>query len=160
MPLVREEDTVLEGLLEVARLLLLDAKTAPKSLGRDDVDMVLVWGAEKDKIAEEMERIAREKQDPYYLRDAESVRKAQAMILMGTKGKVEGDVLKIVDLGIAVGSLVKLASTFGIDTRIMYRAGVAAKRIGILRESEIVLGVPLAVYSKSPFFDRQVPKLN
>jgi uncharacterized ferredoxin-like protein len=58
-----------------------------------------------------------------------------------------------VDLGIALGSAVKLAAGLGIDNRIMYTIGAAAKKMGLL-DSDIVIGVPLSVTGKSPYFDR------
>lgn len=57
------------------------------------------------------------------------------------------------DLGIALGSAVKMASDLNIDNRMMYSIGVAAKEMKLL-DSDIIIGVPLAVMGKSPYFDR------
>lgn len=57
------------------------------------------------------------------------------------------------DLGIALGSAVKISSEFNIDSRIMYSIGVAAKEMQLL-DSDIIIGVPLSVTGKSPYFDR------
>lgn len=58
-----------------------------------------------------------------------------------------------IDLGIALGSAVKLAAELCIDNRIMYTIGVAAKELGLL-DSDVIMGIPLAVTGKSPYFDR------
>jgi uncharacterized ferredoxin-like protein len=57
------------------------------------------------------------------------------------------------DLGIALGSAVKMASELNIDNRMMYTIGVAAKEMKLL-DSDIIIGIPLAVLGKSPYFDR------
>jgi uncharacterized ferredoxin-like protein len=57
------------------------------------------------------------------------------------------------DLGIALGSAVKMASELNIDNRMMYSIGVAAKEMRLL-DSDIIIGIPLAVMGKSPYFDR------
>ena len=58
-----------------------------------------------------------------------------------------------IDLGIALASAVKMASELNIDNRMMYSIGVAAKAMKLL-DSDIIVGIPLAVMGKSPFFDR------
>lgn len=60
---------------------------------------------------------------------------------------------KFIDLGIALGSAVKTASIFNADNRIMYRAGVVAKKIGLI-EGEIVVGIPISATGKNIYFDR------
>ncbi|MEM3714696.1 MAG: DUF2148 domain-containing protein, partial [Nitrososphaeria archaeon] len=59
----------------------------------------------------------------------------------------------IVDLGIALGSAVKLASIFGIDNRIMYTVGLAAKKLNLI-DADFILGLPLSATGKSIYFDR------
>jgi uncharacterized ferredoxin-like protein len=63
-------------------------------------------------------------------------------------------VFQAMDLGIALGSAVKMASELNIDNRMMYSIGVAAKDIHLL-ESDVIIGIPLSVSGKSPFFDRR-----
>ena len=59
------------------------------------------------------------------------------------------------DLGIAVGSAVKTASILNVDNRIMFSVGVAALELGILKNSDIALGIPLSAYGKNIYFDRK-----
>lgn len=58
------------------------------------------------------------------------------------------------NLGIALGSAVKTASMHNIDNRIMYSAGVAARRMGLV-DWDVAMGVPLAIGAKNIFFDRK-----
>jgi uncharacterized ferredoxin-like protein len=57
------------------------------------------------------------------------------------------------DLGIALGSAVKLAAELCIDNRMMFTIGAAAKSLGLL-DSDIIIGIPLSVTGKSLYFDR------
>ena len=60
------------------------------------------------------------------------------------------------DLGIALGSAVALASDAHIDNRLMYSAGRAAMELGILPpEYGCCVAIPLSVSGKSPYFDRK-----
>jgi uncharacterized ferredoxin-like protein len=62
---------------------------------------------------------------------------------------------KIIDLGIALCSAAKLASTLNVDNRIMYRVGVAARRLNLLREASIIMGIPISAKGKNIYFDRE-----
>ncbi|MHC1628496.1 MAG: ferredoxin domain-containing protein [Candidatus Nezhaarchaeales archaeon] len=173
-----------EGLKVVAELMAIAAKTAPKGFGVDCIETALVYGDEKEELARYMDQLADELRDPLYKRDANSVRASSAVFLIGLKdgGEVARancgacgfpsceDMLKnrragllfpgptcmvrALDLGIAIGSAVKVCSILNVDNRIMFRVGVAARRLGYLK-SDIVIGIPLAVKSKNPFFDRK-----
>ena len=57
------------------------------------------------------------------------------------------------DLGITLCSAVKLADDLGIDNRMMYTIGVAAQSLGLL-DSDVIIGIPLSVTGKNPYFDR------
>ena len=63
-------------------------------------------------------------------------------------------IFQAMDLGIALGSAVKLAGELSIDNRMMYTVGVAAKELKMLN-SDLIIGIPLSVTGKSPYFDRQ-----
>jgi uncharacterized ferredoxin-like protein len=75
-------------------------------------------------------------------------------------GKREGEdftgpvcIFQAIDLGIALGSAVKLAGELNIDNRIMYTMGAAAKKLNLL-DSDLIIGIPLSVTGKNPYFDR------
>jgi len=63
-------------------------------------------------------------------------------------------IFQAMDLGIALCSAARLASDFGIDNRMMYTIGTAAKQLGLLN-SDVIIGIPLSVSGKNPFFDRK-----
>jgi len=62
-------------------------------------------------------------------------------------------VLKISDLGIAVGSAVKTTSIHNVDNRIMFSAGVVALQLGILKGCSVAYGIPLKASGKNIFWD-------
>ena len=62
-------------------------------------------------------------------------------------------VLKAIDLGIAIGSAAAMAGMFHVDNRIMYTIGAAAKKMELL-ESDVIIGIPMSVSGKSPYFER------
>lgn len=62
-------------------------------------------------------------------------------------------VFQAIDLGIALGSAAKTAGVLNVDNRIMYTIGAAARRLKLLN-SDVVIGFPLSVTGKSPYFDR------
>ena len=64
---------------------------------------------------------------------------------------------RLLDLGIALGSAVKLSAILGVDTRIMYRIGIAAKKLGMI-DADVVMGIPISALGKSPYFDRMSKK--
>jgi len=187
MPVISSKDGEGEGIMHVARLMLISARTAPKSGGEDDVFTVIVSEAEKERLADEMEKIGEERQIAGFQRDARNVRDSGLVVLVGVKGtkkyglncgacgyvscdefekaeKKGGQdfvgptcVFKSLDLGIALGSASKTASMLNVDNRIMYRIGTAAKRLNMLPESTVIMGIPLSAKGKSIYFDR--PKL-
>ncbi|APH39350.1 ferredoxin domain-containing protein [Methanohalophilus halophilus] len=172
---------------EMARIVLAAARTAPKGKGIDDIVTALADRKDMEDIATEMEKIADEKGDGFQFlkRDAANVRQADAFIAIGIKHaeplklncaacgfatcadmkeqkRIEGDyagpncAFKNIDLGIAIGSAVAKAKDLCIDNRIMYSAGSAARSLGLI-EADVVLGIPLSVSGKNPFFDRKWP---
>jgi uncharacterized ferredoxin-like protein len=62
-------------------------------------------------------------------------------------------IFQALDLGIALGSAVKLAGELNIDNRIMYTVGSAAKKLNLL-DSDLIIGIPLSATGKNPYFDR------
>jgi uncharacterized ferredoxin-like protein len=63
-------------------------------------------------------------------------------------------VIKMTDLGIAVGSAVRTAAFHNVDNRVMYSAGVAALSLDLLPDCSAAYGIPLSVTGKNIFFDR------
>ena len=185
MPIENGGKSETEAVLNVARMMMVAARTAPKSGGRDDVETLLVFGKEKDQIADEMERIGSERNLTGFSRDGKNARDSTAIVLIGveatksfgmdcggcglktckefeiaakSKGQDFGGpscVFKSLDLGIALGSAVKTAMDNNVDNRIMYRIGTAAIKLGLTKKSSVVMGIPLSAKGKSIYFDRK-----
>lgn len=143
-----------EAVLSAARLMITAARTAPKAGGRDNITTAILTDEDKERIANELEKIGKEKGPDFFIRDSQNLRDADAVVLIGVK--TEGEVwqsLRLIDLGIAIGSAVKTASTLNIDNRVMYSIGIAAEEMGIIEGK--ILGIPLSVKGKNIFFDRK-----
>ena len=163
-----------------AELMAVSARTAPKAAGRDFVDIKVIGGEKIDKLADEMINYGIESGKGNFDRDGENVRDSGQVVLLSLN---EADVLgldcgacgfdkceklelksgpefdgpicawRLMDLGIALGSAVKTASILNVDNRIMYRIGVAAKKMGLI-EGEVVVGIPISASGKNIYFDR------
>ena len=62
--------------------------------------------------------------------------------------------IQSIDLGIAVCSAAKMAMELNADNRIMYTIGATAMSLKLM-DSDIILGIPISISGKSPFFDRK-----
>jgi len=167
----------------VAQLMALSATTAPKSKGEDFVRTRVVSGKSLGALAKAMQDYGHQSGKGHFDRDGANVAACGALLLVGLSkatpcgldcgacgfatcgemvrhGLVEVEftgpicAYRLIDLGIALGSAVKTASLHNVDNRIMYRAGVAARKMGMV-DWDIVLGVPLSASGKNPFFDRK-----
>jgi uncharacterized ferredoxin-like protein len=58
----------------------------------------------------------------------------------------------IIDLGVALGSAVRVAGILNIDNRVQYTVGAAAQTLRLLG-ANMMIGVPLSVTGKNPHFD-------
>ena len=62
-------------------------------------------------------------------------------------------VFQSIDLGIALASAAKVAAEMNIDNRVMYTVGAAARKLGFL-PCDVIIGIPISLSGKNPFFDR------
>jgi len=170
-------DAEKEAVLHVANLMCVAARTAPKARGIDNIVSTILNDKEKESLAQKMEEFGKKTERPHvFTRDANSVRQAQALIIIGTKlgpvglncgscgfdncQKCEESGARCAhnsgDLGIAVGSAVSVASNHRVDNRVMYSVGWTSVKEKILGEEvKIALGIPLSVSGKNIFFDRK-----
>ena len=178
MKLYFEEEVREDTVEEIARKMMIAARTAPKGRGKDDTVIALVKGEGIRVISDRMKQMevpgALRKS---FLRDAENILSASVMLLFGTKISAMGlalfgmcgfesceeknehpdhpCVFNTGDLGIAVGSAVSVAMNHRVDNRIMYTVGQAVLDMKLLGpEVRVAYALPLSVSSKSPFFDR------
>ncbi len=150
----------------------------------DLVTALITDRAEMERIAEEMEKIAEEKGEAFkfFKRDAENLRNSLALVLIslnfkrpvgvncGACGFTCDTILKVerkssdydgplcamrlIDLGIAVGSAVSKAKDLCLDNRVMYTIGVAVKRLKLM-PGDVILAIPLSASGKNIYFDRK-----
>lgn len=166
--MIERSDAIREGVIQVAKLMVLSAVTAPKGRGVDNVlARILDRREELELLAKTMEELSSEYGD-VFARDASSVRRSDAVVLIGCRiadfklkqpkelGVDLNLAMSLVNLGIAVGSAVKTASIHNVDNRIMYTVGIAAKKLGLL-DADVILGIPLSATSKNIYFDRVWP---
>lgn len=164
-----------DSVLDAARQIMVAARTAPKSRGVDLVEICTVTGDEKQRIVDEMRRIAEKENIPFFNRDALNLELAQAVVLIGShrrnlslncgrcgfptceaKPIAVPCVFNTVDVGIAIGSACRTAMKLCVDSRVMYSVGRAAQVLGYPdKDSDYVCALVLSVSSKSPFFDRK-----
>ncbi len=173
----------LESVELLAKVILTAARTAPKGKGIDDIVTCLLSPEDKAELAGRMEELSEVKDFKFLLRDAQNVRDADAIILIGLKAsgaaslncgacgfdtckkmleheKVQKEfrgpqcMIKYVDLGIAVGSASAKAKDLCIDNRIMYSAGAAACSFKMI-DADVAMGIPLSIKGKNIFFDRE-----
>ena len=77
----------------------------------------------------------------------------------GTPFEGPNCILRMTDLGIAVGSAVKTAQINNVDNRVLYSGGVAARDMGLFSENcTVVYAIPLSATGKNIFFDRDVAR--
>lgn len=164
-----------EHVLESVRQMMTAARTAPKGKGIDIIEIAMVTGDDIRILSEEMQKVAVQTGLKFFLRDADNVLSAEAVVILGTRQQVQGlncahcgydtcvekpaevpCAINSVDLGIAIGSACATASDLRLDTRVMFSAGLAAQRLGWLgEESKCVMAIPVSASSKNPFFDRK-----
>ncbi|NOZ24449.1 MAG: ferredoxin [Planctomycetes bacterium] len=181
MGITREEELNAEALKEVAKKMLIAARTAPKARGEDNLVLALMEGDEIKKVSNRMKEIAAEYDMAFFTRDAENILTAPVVFLIGTKIKpmalkkcgmcgfencAEKEkhpkhpcAYNTGDLGIALGSAVSVATNHRVDNRIMYTIGQAVMDLNLLGDDvKFVHGIPLSATGKNPFFDREPKK--
>ncbi len=161
--------------VDIAEKMLVAARTAPKGKGVDVIECAVVDGEDAERLAQEMERVSEETGCKFFLRDANNVRAGECVVLVGTREKAQGlncghcgyaacgdraegvpCAINSVDVGIALGAACSKACDYRVDTRVMFSAGLAAQRLGMLGEGvRQVYAIPVSISSKSPFFDRK-----
>ena len=175
-------DKMDEGIKIIGSMMKISARTAPKAMGVDVLEIRFLNGVEKDILGKEMLALGKELEDSGYTRDGNNLEKAQACLLVGLKPhsglglncggcgfetcsamnsakKIKKDyqgpncAIRVTDLGIAVSSAAKTAADHNVDNRIMYRVGTAAIRLGLL-DCTMAYGIPLSATGKNIFFDR------
>lgn len=169
-----ERDIRHEQVLDIARQMMVAARTAPKGKGIDIIEIALVSGEDIKALSDKMIAMYEEHGMKFFLRDADNILSAECIILIGTREQPQGlncghcgfatcagrsvgvpCALNSVDVGIALGSACATAADHRVDTRIMFSAGLAAQRLDWLKGCRQVYAIPVSASSKNPFFDRK-----
>jgi uncharacterized ferredoxin-like protein len=159
--------------------MVIAARTAPKAAGRDFVVTEIVEGDRLLRLGQAMMAYGERTGKGHFDRDGQNVLDSHAVVLIGLR---DADVLgldcaacgsetcvepnttetefcgpncalRVLDMGIAIGSAVKTAGMLNVDNRIMYRVGVVARELGLI-DADFVMGIPLSATGKSIYFDR------
>ncbi|NLV26664.1 MAG: hypothetical protein GXY48_05815 [Methanomicrobiales archaeon] len=176
-----------EGMMMIASLMVVSARTAPKGKGLDTIETRIIANEDLHRLADEMIEIGKKTGIPPFPRDAQNIRDSNVCILIGCRGtedlglncggcgfstckemreKIHNNpvkslysgpncVIRMADLGIAVGSAAKTAQIHNADNRILFTAGVAALSLQMLPDCTCAYGIPLSVTGKNIFFDRR-----
>lgn len=166
---------------EVARQIMIAGRTAPKGKGVDLIEIVAVTGETIGALAEATRLASEQTGMKFFLRDAENIRQADAVILVGTRlqslslncgycgyptcEKKNGHpaapcALNMVDLGIAIGSMTAKAADLRVDNRVMFSAGKAAPSIGLLARMPLDLRHSAERLLEKPVFRSGIHPLN
>jgi uncharacterized ferredoxin-like protein len=172
----------MDGIHTVAEMMAIAAITAPKTKGQNYLEVKILEGEKVRALGEAMIEYGRRIGRAGFDRDGNNILCSQAVLLLGlsqsdTAGlncgacgfpdcatlklqpKVVGQFVgpvcayRLIDVGIALGSAVKVASMLNVDNRIMYKIGAVARDLGLV-DWEFAIGVPLSVSGKSIYFDR------
>lgn len=178
--LYKSNELEMTAVLQTAAKMCAAARTAPKAHGKDTIHTLVLTEDDKEQLAKKMEEVGTlemgSRMNTWHGRDAENVRKAQAVVLIGADWKQRGVphcgfcgfencincknaggncAFSYVDLGIAVSSAVSIAAMDMVDNRIMYSIGKAAAEMNY--EKDVIwLGIPISVSGKNIFFDRGI----
>lgn len=165
----------------IADLMAVAARTAPKSGGQDFVVIRIIEDDDVKALGQKMAEYGERTGKRNFDRDGRNVAASGAVVLIGIKdaktlgvncgecgsescaalaaNSHEGEFLgpqcafRLLDMGIALGSAAKMAGLLNADSRIMYRAGVVAREMGLI-DADFVMGIPLSATGKSIYFDR------
>lgn len=173
----KSDELEINAALNVAALMAATARTAPKTRGIDNIEVVVIDDeAAKKGLGARMKEISARDNRPSFARDAGSISSSPVIVAVGVKANPAGlncgfcgyaTCSKLaetpgicsynsIDLGIAVDSAASLAAQFHIDNRVMYSVGKAAIELGLFsKDVRQALGIPLSVTGKNPFFDRK-----
>ena len=155
-----------EYVLQAVRQMMTAARTAPKGKGIDIIEVAMVTDEDIKRLSEELVIMSGETGLKFFLRDADNILQAEAIMIAGTRQQVQGlncahcgfptCVEKPETVPCAINSVdLGMASDLRLDTRVMFSAGMAAQRLGMLGDCKCVMAIPVSASSKNPFFDRK-----
>ena len=88
--LISSKEAEQAAVLSTAEAMCAAARTAPKAKGVDLVETAILTGEDKERLADEMERLGAELSYGFFLRDAQNVRDSAAVVLVGVRYSQRG----------------------------------------------------------------------
>lgn len=162
---------------QVAALMAAAARTAPKTRGIDNIQVIAIDDEPtRQKLISKMREIADQENRPGFARDAGNIENSPVVLIIGVAAHSVGlncgfcgqstcEALEAangicafnsIDLGIATASAAEIAGRMHLDNRVMYSIGRAALDLNFFDKTvRQALGIPLSVTGKNPFFDRK-----
>ena len=174
--ILKSKEAEKNALKDIAELMAVAARTAPKTRGRDNIETLILLDDDVKKLVPKMKEICERDNRPSCGRDAGNLESVDVVFLVGTKTGTLGlncgfcnfptcaeleksggvCVYNGMDLGIALGSAASVAARFHVDNRMMYSVGKAAIELGLFdKDVKQAIGIPLSATGKNPFFDRK-----
>lgn len=173
---IKEIEFFENEVIEIAKDMCIAAKTAPKGKGLDSIKTAILTGDEKNVLGDMMQKIGTDHNLEFFVRDSVNVKNSMVIVLIGVIKEPKNTSycgfcgfencsemeknnakcsLNNIDLGIAIGSAVSVATNNHVDNRIMFTIGRAAMEVSLLGD-EIgeIIGIPLSVSNKNIYFDR------
>ena len=172
----KSSEAEMQALEQAANLMAAAARTAPKTCGIDNIQVLILTEGDIKKLIPKMIEISIRDKRPSCDRDAHNIEKVQVCVIIGVKSNPPGlncgfcgcktcEELKksggvcaynSMDLGIALSSAAEIANKFHIDNRLMFSIGKASLELGLFEEDiKQAIGIPLSATGKNIFFDRK-----
>jgi uncharacterized ferredoxin-like protein len=170
----------MEGVQVAIEMMALAARTAPKAHGDDFIVLMKVHGEKLRQLGEAMIEYERGSGPGKFVRDGHNVLASQAVLLIGLKNATALDAncgacgedacllpntheglefrgpqcaLRVLDMGIALGSAAKMAGMLNVDNRLLYTTGAVACKTGLI-DADFAIGIALSASGKNIYFDR------
>jgi len=153
----------------ISQLMKISANSAPRAEGTE-IEVEILDESEKEMVIEEMFQLADELNEESYREGGEMLESSEGLMIIGLNKKNTlkldcracgfescDDLLnsecegifqgpncayRLIDMGIALGYAIKTAKLHNMDGKIMVRAGLAAKNLG-LSDARVCMGVPI-----------------
>jgi len=91
--MARKYDSISKAVLkDVAEFMAVAARTAPKTKGRDNLEIVTIDDEqEKAKLIEKMKEIGKRNDRPSFIRDADSIKDVRQIVIIATNNNKKAD---------------------------------------------------------------------
>ena len=172
---IKSKESETDGIETIANLMIIAARTAPKAKGIDTLQSLIMTGDDKNRLVDYMNEYGRKMNLDFFIRNAKQIKDSPVVVLLGVKGKpiyIDGCdfcgfngckesikhgaycTFQSINLGIAIGSAVSVASLHGCDNRVMYSPAKAALDLGYFQKDvKIAVAIPLSATGKNKYFD-------